>query len=65
MDNLPAHKAGIAGASADSKVLFLSPYSPDMDPIKQIFATLKALLCQARARIIDALWAGSMSCPTA
>jgi transposase len=51
MDNLPAHKvAGVRKAieSVGTKLLDLSPYSPDLNPIEQAFAKLKALL-RARA----------------
>jgi transposase len=60
MDNLAAHKVpgvreaiGAAGAS----VLHLPPYSPDLNPIEQAFAKLKAGLRKAGARTRDALWA--------
>jgi transposase len=59
MDNLPAHKvAGIreAIAAAGASVLYLPPYSPDLNPIEQMFAKLKALLRGAAARTRDALW---------
>jgi transposase len=57
MDNLPARKAGIAEAitSAGAKAIFLPPYSPDPNPIKQMFAKLKALLRKAQAHTIDTL----------
>lgn len=60
MDNLPAHKvAGIrhAIAAAGAVLLFLPPYSPDLNPIEQLFAKLKALLRKTAARTIAALWA--------
>ena len=59
MDNLPAHKvAGIHEAirAAGAGVLYLPPYSPDLNPIEQVFAKLKALLRKAEARTKDALW---------
>ena len=60
MDNLPAHK--IIGVrqeieAAGAKLLYLPPYSPELNPIEQVFAKLKALLRKAAARTIDALWA--------
>jgi transposase len=60
MDNLPAHrvsgiKAAIEGVGA--KLLYLPPYSPDFNPIEQVFAKLKALLRKAAARTVDDLWA--------
>jgi len=60
MDNLPAHKvAGIAEAinSVGARLLYLPPYSPDLNPIEQMFAKLKALLRKAKERTIDDLWA--------
>jgi transposase len=37
-------------------VLYLPPDSPDLNPIKQLFAKLKALLRKAKERTIDDLW---------
>ncbi|WP_428979642.1 transposase, partial [Hansschlegelia zhihuaiae] len=34
----------------------MPPYSPDLNPIEQVFAKLKALLRKAAARTRDALW---------
>ena len=59
MDNLPAHKvAGVAQAieARGAELRYLPPYSPDLNPIEQMFAKLKALLRKAAARTIDALW---------
>ena len=59
MDNLPAHKvAGIKEAirAAGASILYLPPYSPDLNPIEQLFAKLKALLRKAADRTQDALW---------
>jgi transposase len=59
MDNLPAHKvAGVREAikAAGASLLYLPPYSPDLNPIEQLFAKLKALLRKAAARTRDALW---------
>ncbi len=59
MDNLPAHKiTGIRQEieAAGAKLLYLPPYSPEFNPIEQVFAKLKALLRKAAARTIDALW---------
>ena len=47
MDNLPCHKvAGIREAieSVGAKLVYLPPYSPDLNPIEQAFAKLKTLL---------------------
>jgi len=60
MDNLAAHKvAGIEEAIAmtGASLLYLPPYSPDLNPIEQLIAQLKALLRKAAARTKDALWA--------
>jgi len=59
MDNLPAHK--IAGVrplieAAGAILLYLPPYSPDLNPIEMAFAKLKALLRKAAERTVDALW---------
>jgi transposase len=59
MDNLAAHKvAGVpdAIAAAGASILYLPPYSPDLSPIEQLFAKLKALLRKAAARTREALW---------
>ena len=59
MDNLPAHKSKIAEKAIRDRgawVLFLPPYSPDLNPIEMAFAKLKALLRARAERTIDALW---------
>jgi transposase len=59
MDNLSAHKvAGVKEAirTAGASVLYLPSYSPDLNPIEQLFAKLKALLRKAAARTHEALW---------
>jgi transposase len=59
LDNLAAHKvAGVrqAIAAAGASLLYLPPYSPDLNPIEQLFAKLKALLRKAAARTKDELW---------
>jgi transposase len=59
LDNLAAHKVdGVARAirAAGASVLYLPPYSPDLNPIEQVFAKLKALLRKAAARTRDGLW---------
>ncbi len=60
MDNLAAHKvAGVREAiqAAGASLLYLPPYSPDLNPIEQVFAKLKALLRKTAARTKEALWA--------
>ncbi len=59
MDNLGAHKvAGVGDAirAAGASLLYLPPYSPDLNPIEQAFAKLKALLRCAAVRTKEALW---------
>jgi transposase len=59
LDNLAAHKVdGVrqAIAAAGASILYLPPYSPDLNPIEQLFAKLKALLRKAAARTKGDLW---------
>jgi transposase len=59
MDNLPCHKvAGIREAieSVGAKLVYLPPYSPDLNPIEQLFAKLKTLLRKAARRTVEATW---------
>jgi transposase len=59
LDNLAAHKvAGIREMiqAAGASLLYLPPYSPDLNPIEQVFAKLKALLRKAAGRTKEALW---------
>ena len=59
MDNLKAHKvAGVREAigATGARLLYLPPYSPDLNPIEQAFAKLKTLLRTAAARTVEALW---------
>ena len=58
LDNLSSHKvAGIKQAieARGAKLVYLPPYSPDLNPIEQVFAKLKHLLRKAGARTGDAL----------
>jgi len=58
MDNLASHKvAGIRQAieAAGAELRYLPAYSPDLNPIEQAFAKLKAHLRKAAARTLDAL----------
>ena len=60
MDNLSSHKVtGVREAieAAGARLVYLPPYSPDLNPIEQLFAKLKALLRKAAERSIEALWA--------
>jgi transposase len=59
LDNLAAHKvAGVEEAirGVGASLLYLPPYSPDLNPIEQLFAKLKALLRKADARTKEVLW---------
>jgi transposase len=53
----PRKAAGIrrAIAAAGASLFYLPPYSPDLNPIEQVFAKLKALLRNAAARTRDEL----------
>ncbi len=58
MDNLSSHK--VAGVrewieSAGAELLYLPPYSPDLNPIEKAWAKLKQLLRSAKARTKQAL----------
>ena len=60
MDNLGSHKvAGVREAieARGATLLYLPPYSPDLNPVEQVFAKLKALLRAEAARTVEALWA--------
>ena len=60
MDNLQAHKVGGVRAAIEAvgaSVLYLPPYSPDLNPIEQMFAKLKQGLRKATTRTYDALCA--------
>lgn len=59
MDNLNAHKvAGIREAieAVGAELWYLPPYSPDLNPIEQVFAKFKWLVRSAAERTVDALW---------
>ena len=59
MDNLSSHKVDAvrqAIKAAGAYVLYLPSYSPDLNPIEQAFAKLKALLRKASARTVEDLW---------
>jgi len=58
LDNLSPHKtaaveAAIRGAGAE--VMFLPPYSPDLNPIEQMWSKVKAYLRKVKARTLDTL----------
>ena len=59
LDNLACHKrAAVREAieAAGCELRFLPPYSPDLNPIEQAFAKLKALLRKAGKRTVEELW---------
>ena len=59
MDNLGSHKRQAvrrAIRAAGAKLFFLPPYSPDLNPIEQVFAKLKALLRKAQERTVETTW---------
>jgi transposase len=59
MDNLSSHKSTRAESMIRAKgawMLFLPPYSPDLNPIEMAFSKLKAHLRAIAARTIDDLW---------
>src|SRR5262245_41041729 len=59
-DNLGAHKAKAVGRAirnAGARRLLLPKYSPDLNPIEQVFAKLKTLLRKAQARTVEAVCA--------
>lgn len=58
-DNLGSHKGKAvrrAIRAVGAKLFFLPPYSPDLNPIEQVFAKLKTLLRRAAERSVDATW---------
>jgi transposase len=58
MDNLGSHRGAAvrkAIRSARAKLILLPKYSPDLNPIEQVFAKLKHLLRKAAARTIETL----------
>ncbi len=59
MDNLGSHKGPAvrrAIRQTGAKLLFLPPYSPDLNPIEQVFAKAKHLLRKAAERTAEATW---------
>ena len=60
MDNLGSHKGKAIRAAiraAGARLFFLPKYSPDLNPIEQLFAKLKTWLRKAAGRSIDAICA--------
>jgi transposase len=59
IDNLGSHKSKAvrrAIRAAGTKLFFLPPYSPDLNPIEQVFAKLKTLLRKAAERTVETTW---------
>ena len=59
MDNLSSHKVqGVRTAIEETgaELLYLPPYSPDLNPIEMAFAKLKSLLRAKALRTMDELW---------
>lgn len=60
MDNLGSHKGKAVRQflrAAGAKLIFLPKYSPDLNPIEQVFAKLKHLLRKCAARTVEAICA--------
>ena len=59
MDNLSSHKGARVRESIEAdgaELLFLPPYSLDLNPIEMAFSKLKALLHKAAERTVEGLW---------
>jgi transposase len=59
LDNLGSHKGAAvrqAIRAVGARLLFLPAYSPDLNPIEQVFAKLKTLLRKAAERTVEATW---------
>jgi predicted DNA-binding transcriptional regulator AlpA len=59
LDNLSAHKSQASQTLLKAQgnwLLFLPPYSPDLNPIEMAFSKLKAHLRRLKARTLDDLW---------
>jgi transposase len=59
MDNLGSHKGQAvrrAIRNRGAKLFFLPAYSPNLNPIEQVFAKLKTLLRKAEERTVEATW---------
>ena len=68
LDNLGRHKSKAVRAAiraAGARLFFLPPYSPDLNPIEQVFAKLKHLLRKAAERTLDATWKRMAPCSIA
>ena len=59
MDNLSSHKRPAIRKiirSVGARLLYLPPYSPDLNPIEQMFSKLKHLLRKAAERTPETTW---------
>ncbi|HEX2801998.1 MAG TPA: IS630 family transposase [Phenylobacterium sp.] len=59
LDNLGSHKGKAARAAVRARgahLIFLPPYSPDLNPIEQVFSKLKHLMRKAQPRDVEATW---------
>ena len=71
MDNLRTHHIQAVGEllrAAGADVLYLPPYSPDLNPIEKLWSKVKAVLRKLRARSPNALDTAipvALSCATA
>lgn len=64
MDNLSSHKRSRSRElieATGAQLLFLPPYSPDLNPIEMIFAKVKQLLRSLACRTRTALWSAMQS----
>ncbi len=59
LDNLGSHKVADIRALVEARgasLIFLPTYSPDLNPIEQVFAKLKHIIRTAEPRSRQALW---------
>ena len=59
LDNVSTHKVdGVEEAieARGARAVFLPAYSPDLNPIEQLFARLKSFLRKMKARTVEELW---------
>ena len=59
MDNLSSHKRARVRELIETRqaeLLYLPPYSPDLNPIEMVFSKIKQLLRTLKTRTKDALW---------
>lgn len=64
LDNLSSHKSEHARRTIESRgatLVFLPPYSPDLNPIEMVFSKIKQLLRSMACRTRDSLWKGMQS----